>query len=168
MPSKYSWLLWIAGTTFLVDQLTKSLVLRFFALGESAEVLGHIKIWHARNAVATVVPLLQVDPQYRRILLVIVPVLIVGALLMVVRNVREQHHAFTVALSLLIGGALGNVADRLFRRFVTDFILIEVGAFRSPAFNVGDVATVAGAALLTMAALVHLHGQLARTRMSDG
>ena len=63
---------------------------------------------------------------------------------------RAQNRLVAAALGLLIGGALGNVLDRLRHGAVTDFLDFYLGAYHWPAFNLADVAVVSGVALLLL------------------
>jgi len=75
-----------------------------------------------------------------------VAALVVVALLLWMR--RSDFNATTVALSLILGGALGNLWDRLSDGKVTDFLDFYVGVHHWPPFNVADSAIVVGALLL--------------------
>lgn len=63
------------------------------------------------------------------------------------------------AYSLLLGGALGNGVDRLFRGYVVDFLDFHLGGWHWPAFNLADIGIVCGAALLVMLSLRSAHQQ---------
>jgi signal peptidase II len=63
---------------------------------------------------------------------------------------RSVFHSGTLALSLILGGAIGNLWDRLFYGKVTDFLDFYIGVHHWPPFNVADSAIVVGALLLFM------------------
>src|SRR3546814_12793163 len=73
----------------------------------------------------------------------------VGILLWLRRHPRDQH-LVAIALSLIMGGALGNVIDRVTRGYVVDFVDFYVGSWHFAAFNVADAAITCGAALLLL------------------
>src|SRR3546814_7826093 len=70
----------------------------------------------------------------------------VGILLWLRRHPRDQH-LVAIALSLIMGGALGNVIDRVTRGYVVDFVDFYVGSWHFAAFNVADAAITCGAAI---------------------
>jgi len=73
------------------------------------------------------------------------------ALLIVSALLWKNSHRLTstgIGLSLILGGAIGNLWDRLVSRHVVDFLLFYVGSHQWPAFNVADSAIVLGAGLL--------------------
>ena len=63
---------------------------------------------------------------------------------------RDVFHAGTLALSLILGGAVGNLWDRLAAGKVTDFLDFYIGAHHWPPFNIADSAIVVGALLLLL------------------
>ena len=73
------------------------------------------------------------------------------AALLVVWLLRAENRVTAVALGLVIGGALGNVLDRIRHGAVTDFIDLHAGDWHWPAFNLADAAICVGAALLVLA-----------------
>lgn len=77
-----------------------------------------------------------------------------GITVYLARNGRELPRVVTVALTLILGGAIGNMIDRLWRGYVVDFIHFQQGSFDFAVFNVADSAVVAGAGLLMLAAFL--------------
>jgi len=77
----------------------------------------------------------------------------VVALIVVVTLLWRNHHAHVttgIGLSLIMGGALGNLWDRLARGRVIDFLLVYVKQYQWPVFNLADSAIVVGAGLLVL------------------
>jgi len=75
----------------------------------------------------------------------------IAALVIVSALLWRSRHAMTassIGLSLILGGALGNLWDRMLSGRVVDFLLVYIGSYQWPAFNVADSAIVVGAALL--------------------
>lgn len=82
--------------------------------------------------------------------LLTVTVVGLGFLLSYVRKLRDDQQALMVALSLILGGGLGNLIDRTHFGYVVDFILWYYGSFRWPVFNVADTAIVTGGCLIAL------------------
>jgi signal peptidase II len=139
----------IAFTVLLLDRLTKRLVARDISLHDSITVIKRIfYITHVENRGAAFGLFNDSPSEWKIALLVlfsIVALVIVSALLW------RSSHAMTasaVGLSLILGGALGNLWDRLLNGRVVDFLLVYIGSYQWPAFNVADSAIVIGAGLL--------------------
>jgi signal peptidase II len=74
----------------------------------------------------------------------------IGAIALIVHLLRRHaaDRLFCAALALILGGAIGNLWDRIALGHVVDFVLLHAGGYHFPAFNVADSAITAGAALL--------------------
>jgi signal peptidase II len=83
-----------------------------------------------------------------RVLLSLVGIIAVGAMLWMVRKARDHQRALLWALGLVAGGAVGNLADRIYFGVVTDFVLWRYKTTEWPVFNVADVALVIGVGLM--------------------
>jgi signal peptidase II len=134
----------IAAAALLADQLTKQLVVRQLEFGESVDVAGPFTIHHVRNS-GIAFGLFSTWAQA-------VTILTAAAVLWMVwyfARAGARHPILPVALGLLIGGAAGNLVDRVRLGHVTDFLDLRYW----PAFNLADMFIVAGVAIL-LAALV--------------
>ncbi len=137
---KKSWMLWVlAAVVLLLDQSTKALIVGWLNWGESWPVEGFFRFTHARNT-GTAFSLFQGHSN----ILSIVAVIAVGVLLWVYWSTGAKSFILRVALGLQLGGALGNLLDRLQQGYVTDFI--DVGPW--PIFNVADSAISVGMVLM--------------------
>ena len=139
----------IALGVLLLDRYTKWLVARDVSLHDSITVIKRVfYITHVENRGAAFGLFADSPSEWKIGLLVlfsIVALVIVSALLW------KSSHTMTatgVGLSLILGGALGNLWDRLLSGRVVDFLLVYLGSYQWPAFNVADSAIVVGAVLL--------------------
>jgi len=139
----------IAFIVLLLDRLTKRLVAKDVSLHDSVTVIKHVfYITHVENRGAAFGIFNDSPSQWKIGLLVlffIVALVIVSALLW------KSSHSLTasaIGLSLILGGAMGNLWDRLLNGRVVDFLLVYIGSYQWPAFNVADSAIVVGAGLL--------------------
>src|SRR5438477_4105551 len=141
--------IFIALGVLLLDRLTKWLVAREISLHDSITVVRRVfYITHVENRGAAFGLFAESPSEWKIGLLVlfsIVALVIVSTLLW-----RSSHTmtATAVGLSLILGGALGNLWDRLLSGKVVDFLLVYIGSYQWPAFNVADSAIVVGAGLL--------------------
>jgi signal peptidase II len=138
----------IAALVILVDQLTKLLILGAFQPNESHTVTPFFNIVRVHNAGAAF-SFLAGAAGWQRWLFV---GLGVAAALFIVWMLRSHagQRLFAWALALILGGALGNVIDRLAHGHVVDFIQVHWRHAYFPAFNVADSAITIGAALLIL------------------
>ena len=147
--------IFIAVAVLLLDRLSKRLVAREISLHDSITVIKHVfYITHVENSGAAFGLFADSPSGWKIALLVIfsiVALVIVSALLW--RN-SQTMTATAVGLSLILGGALGNLWDRLLSGRVVDFLLVYIGSYQWPAFNVADSAIVVGASLLVFEILL--------------
>jgi signal peptidase II len=78
-------------------------------------------------------------------------------------HTHRTQHRFLLALTLILGGALGNVIDRIAYGHVVDFLLFYWRDWYYPAFNVADAGITVGAILLVIDEILRLRGQHARS-----
>ena len=84
----------------------------------------------------------------KRIFLIVVAILIIGILLYYIKKNKVDGKLNIIAFSLIIGGSLGNLIDRIVRGYVVDFISIKLGSYNFPIFNIADTLIVVGVFLL--------------------
>ncbi len=144
---KYHFL--IALSVIALDRVTKWTIAHRISLHDSISVIpGFFRIIHAENPGAAFGIFADSPSQWKVGLLIafsIVALLIVSLLLW-----KNSHRLTTtgIGLALILGGAVGNLWDRLVSRHVVDFLLFYIGPHQWPAFNVADSAIVVGAGLL--------------------
>ncbi|MDA2913455.1 signal peptidase II [Acidobacteriia bacterium AH_259_A11_L15] len=137
----------LALAIFLLDQASKALVARTLAVGELRRVIpGFFNLTHTRNPGAAFGLLSNSDSPWTVAFLILVSV---AALALVWSLLwRGPARLAGVGLGLILGGALGNLFDRLQAGSVVDFLDFHVGGYHWPAFNLADSAIVVGAAAL--------------------
>jgi signal peptidase II len=142
--------LMIALMVLFLDHSSKWLIARNIALGDDVSIIipGFFRLTHLENPGAAFSIFADSSWPYRTTLLITVSVaaLVIVALLLWMR--RGAFNATTIALSLIMGGALGNLWDRLSDGKVTDFLDFYIGSHHWPPFNLADSAIVLGALLL--------------------
>ena len=146
-------LLWTALAILLADQAVKKLVVTLMALGESVDVLGPVvRITRTENTGAAFGIL-------RGMGFVFVGVSAAASIAIIAmrRRIAALARSEQLGFTLVLGGALGNLVDRVRHGAVVDFIDIGVRDLRWPAFNVADSAIVIGVTLLAVRFLFFQH-----------
>ncbi len=147
------WLL-IAALVIVADQFTKVLVIGGMQLGDSRAVTEYFNVVRAHNLGAAF-SFLHTASGWQRWFFIALGLGAAGFILWMLRRHGGQR-LFAWALSLILGGALGNVIDRALHGYVVDFIQVHAGGWYFPAFNVADSAISIGAVLLILDELLRV------------
>ena len=141
--------LFIALGVVLLDRITKSAIANKMAMYSSIQIIPKFfRITHVENTGAAFGLFADSPSQWKISILVLFSVLALG---IVVALLWRNSHVMTmtgVGLYLILGGALGNLWDRLMHGRVVDFLVFYIGQYQWPAFNAADSAIVIGAGLL--------------------
>ena len=144
---KYHFL--IAVIVVALDRLSKWTISHRLSLHDSITVIpGFFRIIHAENPGAAFGIFADSPSQWKVAMLIAFSLV---ALVIVTMLLWKNSHTLTstgIGLSLILGGAIGNLWDRIVSRQVVDFLLFYIGRYQWPAFNVADSAIVVGACLL--------------------
>jgi signal peptidase II len=141
----------IAIAVLLLDRFTKWLVIRNIALDDSISIIpGLFRLTHLENPGAAFSIFAESSSPYRTALLVAVSLAALAVVALLLWTRRSSFSSTTIALSLIAGGALGNLWDRVADGKVTDFLDFYIGSHHWPPFNVADSAIVVGALLLML------------------
>ena len=148
--SRQDLVLWlgIALLVLLIDQFTKVLVLGAFQLGDSTPVTSFFNLVRVHNHGAAF-SFLAAAGGWQRWFFTVIGVVAALFMLWMLRSHAGQT-LFCLAISLILGGAVGNVIDRLLHGYVVDFLDFFWGSWHFPAFNVADSAITLGAGLLIL------------------
>ncbi len=139
----------LALGTFVLDQLSKALIVRHFRPGQSIPILpGFFDLTFVLNPGAAFGFLAGLPEQIRHPLFVTIAV-VAAVLIVLYRHRHLRHYALaSAALGLILGGAIGNLVDRLRYGMVVDFLDFYLGPYHWPAFNVADSAISIGVSLM--------------------
>jgi signal peptidase II len=139
--------LWLSGFVLVLDQSTKWLAENTLSLYETIAVLPSLNITLAYNSGAAFSFLAEAGGWQRWFFIGLA--LVVSLVLLVwLAKLKPQAKLEALSLSLILGGAIGNVIDRVVFGHVIDFIDVYYGAMHWPAFNLADSAICIGAVLL--------------------
>jgi signal peptidase II len=161
-PADRLWLRWLALSLALVivDQLTKTWILARFRTGERLPVIdGLFDLVLAFNPGAAF-SFLSSASGWQRYLFVALALGVSAVLVLFLR--RPGNFGLHLGLALILGGAIGNVIDRIHIGEVVDFLLVYHGTWSWPAFNVADSAITVGAGLLILDSFRARHADVPR------
>lgn len=146
--TKFGWLrwLWLSAIVFALDQATKYLVVANFQYGESKFIFSWFNLVLAHNTGAAFSFLANASGWQRPFFIVLT--LTISAVLLWMLKGNHRNRLLAVALALVIGGAFGNLYDRVIHGYVVDFVQWHAAGYYWPAFNIADSAICLGAALL--------------------
>jgi signal peptidase II len=139
------WLM-LAAVVVVLDQITKYIIIDKLALHQMIEVTPFFNIVHVRNTGAAFSMLAGAGGWQRYFFIAVAVVASVWVIWLLRQHPREK--LFCLALGLILGGAIGNLIDRVMYGNVVDFIQVHYAGWYFPAFNVADAAITVGAGLM--------------------
>jgi len=167
-PARLPWLLLISAAIFSADRWTKTWVAQHISIGDAIPVLpGILRITHWLNEGAAFSLFADTaSPRAVRVALIAFTCVASLAVLIALVRMGTRITLSTVALAMILGGALGNVHDRVEYGSVIDFIEVHLLSYHWPDFNLADSAIVTGACLLLLDSLLPKREQVS-TEMSS-
>jgi len=148
-PANARWIrwLWLAAGVIAADQISKAAILATLREGDGRAVTGFFSLILTYNTGAAF-SFLATASGWQRWLLA--GIAIAATIVIVVLLRRGGSALYSTGLALILGGALGNLYDRLVLGKVVDFLLFHYDRWAYPAFNVADSAITVGAALIIL------------------
>jgi signal peptidase II len=155
-PRRLPWLLVISALVFLADRLTKIWVAAHIRLYSDKPIIPHVlAISHwTNNGAAFSLFAESASPNTVRWGLATFGCILALVVLVVLVKLGNRFSLITVALALVLGGALGNLHDRILYGSVVDFIEVHIFTYHWPDFNLADSSIVTGACLLFLDSLL--------------
>lgn len=141
----------ISSISIILDQITKYWARNNLAEGKQVVIEGfwdHVLAYNYGSAFSMFENL-----PYGRVLLSLVAAIAVGAIISMIHKAEDKQTGFIVALSLMAGGAVGNLIDRIAFGKVTDFVLWKYNDFHWPVFNIADIALSVAVGLFLIVAI---------------
>ncbi len=144
--SKLKWL-WLAALAIGFDQASKLAIDKSFQLYESINVMPFFNLTYVHNTGAAF-SFLSEAGGWQRWFFAALAIIMSTIMTIWLTRLKENETLLAVALSLILGGAIGNLIDRLFYGYVIDFLDVYYGTYHWPAFNIADSAITIGVALM--------------------
>jgi signal peptidase II len=150
LSARVRWL-WLTLSVVVLDRATKAWFETQTPEGYRRELVHHFAyLVQSRNPGIAFGLLSDASSSWLRITLVVGSLLVIGALAWLLVASRSGGRFTAAGLALLLGGATGNLTDRILHGAVTDFFEVWLGSYHWPAFNVADSAITFGAALIIL------------------
>jgi signal peptidase II len=138
---------WV-GAIVVVDQITKAIVDRTMPLHHSIPLVdGLFNLTYVRNTGAAFGIFAGSHEVFRRPFLIGVSIVAIGFIVVMLRRLRDDATGLAVALAFILGGAIGNLIDRIVYGEVIDFLDVYWSTYHWPAFNVADSFITIGVAI---------------------
>jgi signal peptidase II len=155
-PRRLPWLLLISALVVVADRVTKMWVSRHVRLGGAIPIIPRVlRITHWTNQGAAFSLFANsASPNTVRWALIVFTIVTALAVFIALLRLGNGITLVTVALALILGGAIGNVHDRIVYGSVVDFIEVHIFSYHWPDFNVADSSVVIGACLLFLDSLL--------------
>ncbi|WP_320169676.1 signal peptidase II [Maridesulfovibrio sp.] len=139
----------LAFVVVILDQLTKIAVRDKMVLWASETIIpGYFNLVHVVNRGAAFGFLNSADISWQRMFFIVVTFAAMGAVALLLKSTSETDRLQVAGLGCILGGAVGNLIDRVLYHEVTDFLDFYIGSYHWPAFNVADIAICIGAFIL--------------------
>jgi len=153
---KYQTVLLVSSLIIGLDQLTKYIVCKLLPLHSRIEVFrDFLNIVHIRNPGIAFGLLKQFGSQFKVLCLILVSAVVLFLLVFLITQIKKEHRLQTFSLSLILGGAIGNLIDRFRLGEVIDFIDVHWRSiYHWPAFNVADSAITVGIIIIVLCELL--------------
>jgi signal peptidase II len=141
----------VSASVIAADQLTKRLVARMIELHDSHEIIpGLASLTHVRNRGAAFGFLSNAELPYQSVLFSLLSLVALLAIAAYAYKLPPSQRWTQLALALIMGGAVGNLIDRVAYGYVIDFVDVYWRAYHWPAFNVADSCISAGVVMLIL------------------
>jgi len=152
MKKRYTFSFIVTAFIVFLDQITKFYINSSMSVHDSFPIIeGLFNITYVRNTGAAFGFLAKASPMFRSTFLIAVTAIIILLIIFYIGRGRVEEMPHDFPLSLILGGAVGNLIDRVRFGEVIDFLDFYIGSHHWPAFNVADLAISVGAIILVFA-----------------
>ena len=145
--------LWVSLVVVILDQASKQIAEAQLVPNQAVNVFPYFD-WYLTYNTGAAFSLLANAGGWQRWLLSVVAIGISIFIVQWIRKLSLEETPTAVSLCLILGGAIGNLVDRIFLGHVIDYIQVWLGSYPFPAFNIADAAISVGAGLLILSSLL--------------
>lgn len=148
--------LWISVLVVIADQLTKWLANTQLEYHQAVTVLPYFE-WFLSYNPGAAFSFLSDAGGWQRWFFTLLAIVISVVLVLWIKKLSATEKLTAIALCMILGGAIGNLIDRLLYGYVIDFIQVWLGSYPWPAFNIADSAISVGAVVLIATGILNPH-----------
>lgn len=141
--------LWLSLGVVIFDQFTKQIAEAQLSLHQAINVMPYFD-WYLTYNTGAAFSLLADAGGWQRWFFTVIAIVVSAVLVQWIRKLSREDRLTALSLSLILGGAIGNLIDRILLGHVIDYIQVWLGSYPFPAFNIADAAISVGAALLIL------------------
>ncbi|GAE91713.1 lipoprotein signal peptidase [Gracilibacillus boraciitolerans JCM 21714] len=134
----------LALAVIIIDQITKWLIVTNMEIGERVTVIESFFYLTSHRNSGAAWGILQGQMTF----FYIITLIVVGFIIFYIQKFAKENALLGTALAFVLGGAIGNFIDRLFRKEVVDFFDVYIGTYDYPIFNIADSALVVGVIII--------------------
>ena len=139
------------------DQVSKSVVRKNIVAFDKIEVIGnHLTLTKVENHGAALGFAATFPPAIKYVVIVILPIILLFAFFLSILYRKDIDKTIIVGLTFIIGGGIGNLFDRIFYGSVTDFVILDLGIFKTGIFNMADLSVTIGVLIIGFSSLLSL------------
>ncbi|MDH3537883.1 MAG: signal peptidase II, partial [Gammaproteobacteria bacterium] len=139
--------LWISLTVIILDQATKQIAEARLVPHQPVNLFPYFD-WYLTYNTGAAFSFLASAGGWQRWLFTVIAIVISAVILQWLRKLPAEETVTAISLSLILGGAIGNLIDRVYLGHVIDYIQVWLGSYPWPAFNIADAAISVGAVML--------------------
>ncbi|MFT5656743.1 MAG: signal peptidase II [Gammaproteobacteria bacterium] len=153
MPNTPLRLLWISALVIVLDQLTKYLAVTNLPFKQVVNVMPYFD-WYLTHNPGAAFSFLADAGGWQRWFFTVTTIVISVVIFFWIKKLEQDDRATAISLCLILGGAIGNLIDRIYLGYVVDYVQVWLGNYAWPAFNIADAAISIGAVVLILSSFI--------------
>ncbi len=154
MPDTQLKTLWISLLVIGLDQITKLIAESQLPFHQPVNVIPYYFDWYLTYNAGAAFSFLAEAGGWQRWFFAITSIVVSAVIFVWLRKLERDDRLTAIALCLILGGAIGNLIDRIYLGYVIDYIQVWLGSYPWPAFNIADAAIAIGAVILILSSFV--------------
>ncbi|MDH5601670.1 MAG: signal peptidase II [Gammaproteobacteria bacterium] len=155
--------IWLAVVVVILDQLTKYIASASLQMFQVVDVMPMFS-WTLRHNTGAAFSFLADAGGWQRWFFAVIAVVVSVVIFLWIKRLQQHEKWQAIALALILGGAIGNVIDRVWLGYVVDFILVYYKQWEWPAFNIADSAIFIGVVMIIIDSIREYQAERQKTK----